>query len=323
MKKLTGIIVAATALSMCFIFTGCNTDDIPVVSYFTVLEDNQIFRIGDNILTTGEAAIALSKEQVRFETSYGSDVWTQKAGDITMEQYVKDIVKDDLAIDYMIASMADDYDIELDDNESEQVCADAEEYFNTLQSTSLYGIDITLEDAYSLYTTRALADKVYNSITEGKVEEISDEEARVITIEYIYMGISDDKKDEEVKASIDDVYDIVEAGNQDFIVLVNKYTEGITQDVVISRDDMSDAFNDEVFKLSDNEISPVFAADNGYYIVKCINSYMEDETARNKEQMEQQEKENYFAAQYDSYLKEVKTKFNDDAWNSLSILQDQ
>ena len=56
------------------------------------------------------------------------------------------------------------------------------------------------------------------------------------------------------------------------------------------------------FDLDNEEISDVFAADGGYYILKCLNTYLPDESEANKEKVARQEKQTRFQAIYDELM---------------------
>ena len=70
----------------------------------------------------------------------------------------------------------------------------------------------------------------------------------------------------------------------------------------MARGEKSQEYEDVAFDLDNEEISDVFAADGGYYILKCLNTYLPDESEANKEKVARQEKQTRFQAIYDCLL---------------------
>ncbi len=62
----------------------------------------------------------------------------------------------------------------------------------------------------------------------------------------------------------------------------------------MARGDESQEYEDVAFDLDNDEISDVFAADDGYYILKCLNTYLPEESEANKAKVEQQQKTERF-----------------------------
>lgn len=316
MKKLIGLLAV---LFVGIALTGCEKNNDLVNGLFNGLESDQILKIDETILTSGQAAIALEKEKSRYEDYYGTDIWDEKIGDITAEEYLKELVINDLSIDYGIASMAEEYDIVLTDEEKETADTEAKQYMDNLSSTTLCETEVTVDDAIMLYEVRALSDKVFTELTNDKLSEISDENARIIQVQYICIHVTEEQSKEDAQKKIEDVYEMVLAGNQDFINLVEKYSEQTSEIETISKEDKSEKFTDAAFSLSNDEISEIVFDNDAFYIIKCINNYMEDETIENKERMEDEAREFYFQNKYEEYLESVKTLFNEEAWDRIKF----
>ena len=87
-------IKSIAAIMMCgIILSGCSSK----IMFTTGLKSDQIFRIDGSVCTLPEAMILLSTEQKKYENSYGAEIWQQDCGGVTMEEYVKNNVKNQLA----------------------------------------------------------------------------------------------------------------------------------------------------------------------------------------------------------------------------------
>ena len=70
------------------------------------------------------------------------------------------------------------------------------------------------------------------------------------------------------------------------------------------------------FDLDNNGISDVFAADGGYYILKCLNTYME-ESEENKVKVAQKQKSERFRKVYSDLMQETLSEFQDQLWENI------
>ena len=73
------------------------------------------------------------------------------------------------------------------------------------------------------------------------------------------------------------------------------------------------------FDLDNEEISDVFAADGGYYILKCLNTYLPDESEANKEKVARQEKQTRFQAIYDELMADTISEYQERLWEKTDL----
>lgn len=83
--------------------------------------------------------------------------------------------------------LAKQHEVTLDEKEEEKVKEAAHAYYAGLNETEIRKMDISEETIEKLYAEYALADKVYEYIIKDINPEISDDEARTITVEHILI----------------------------------------------------------------------------------------------------------------------------------------
>lgn len=178
------------AFLMLFLLTACGDENSAKVVFTTGLDKTQVFRIGDQVCTVPEMMVYLTNTQNQYESVYSSEVWNISVDGVMLEENVKDTVLAKIAQIKAMYLLAQDRDVELDETEREKVEQAAAEYYASLNETEtvLMGVDEKIIER--LYEEYALADKVYRYIIQDVNPEISDDEARTITVQHILLRTS-------------------------------------------------------------------------------------------------------------------------------------
>lgn len=92
--------------------------------------------------------------------------------------------------------LAQKKEVTLDDKEKERAAAAGREYFTSLNSAEVTALNVTQDLITKMYEEYALAEKVYQTIVENVNPEVSDDEARTITVDMI--RVSDSAKASQV-----------------------------------------------------------------------------------------------------------------------------
>lgn len=314
MKKII-CLICMIVFTASFIYGCGGGKSSSVMSLFVNLESDQVFKIDDTICTLPEAMIVIMTEQNKYKGILGGDGWDTEIGDTTVKQYVLDNAKSRLSIIYALCAMAEDEDIELTAEEISNAEAEALEYYGTLSESEIEYTGAEKDDVINLVKYCVLAQKVYDTIAEQNMTvEISDERARVIDIQYIYTTD---------KERIDDIYKKSQDENQDFLLLAEKYSQDETTETYLKRSGSPDAFEETAFSLDTDEISGVIETDSGYYIIKCVDSYLKSETKANKESLISQAKTECVSEYYDDFVGGASTLFNDGVWKKIEFSDDE
>lgn len=322
-KQLTAV-VAAVVFAVTS-FSGCEVKtDTPVIGKFVGLDENQIFKIDELICNKPEYMLVLMNTQNQYRNDFGGTVdWNAKIDDNTiLQDFVKEKVKEDITVKYALAALAEKKGITLSDVKNTDITDVANEYYNSLNEAEKQYTGATKTDVETVFKNYLLADKLYSQLTENIGTNVSDEEARVIKIQYIRMN-SDNTKESKIKSTFQDVTDLVYGGYQQFSREAKQYSEDDIVEKTLKKNEVTALYEKEAFNLNSEEISSIIQDGTNYYLVYCVNSYLKEETAENKNNIISKMKQEEFNAQYDKFLKEAETDFNTNAWNDIELSNDE
>ena len=288
-------------------FSGCGLMENTEIVFTTGLSGDQLFKIGKSVCTLPEAMIYVMDYQRQYEGVYGVEMWEHDFGGITFEQYVKDTIVDQLASMKAITLLADDYEVSLSDEEQNKVSQAAEEYFDALSGEQTEYMDLKLEDVEDLYRDHVLSGKVYEEITKDVNTEVSDDEARIITVQQIRLDSAETA--ESVKAQLDE--------GRDFASLASTYSLDSQVTYTFGRGEHDSAFEEAAFALENDQTSGIIETEDGYYILKCVNNFDQEATEANKVTMVEKRRDELFGDVYDQLVAETPSQFNNRLWEKV------
>lgn len=329
LRFLAGLLVVLLAIAA---LCGCgNKDDGSVkVVLTTGFEKDEIFRIESISCSLPEIMVYLTNIQDQYENVYGTEIWNASPGGSTLEENVKDIALAKIAQIKTMNLMAKQYQVELGDEEEALVKEAAADYFASLNGTEIEQMGIEEETISSLYKEYALAQKVYQYIIKDINPEISDDEARTITVQQIliktYALDGTGKKIEFTSEAREDAYETackvlseIEEG-ADFDEMIRRYNEDEKSTYSFGKGEMDPAFEEAAFNLGTDEISGVVESEYGYHIIKCINTFDREETDSNKTMIVEQRRKEVFGQEYDQFVKSLTRKLNDELWRDVHFI---
>lgn len=299
--------VLLSAVMLAGSFSGCGLMENTEIVFTTGLSGDQLFKIGKSVCTLPEAMIYIMDYQRQYEGVYGVEMWEHDFGGITFEQYVKDTIVDQLASMKAITLLADDYEVSLSDEEQNKVSQAAEEYFDALSGEQTEYMDLKLEDVEDLYRDHVLSGKVYEEITKDVNTEVSDDEARIITVQQIRLDSAETA--ESVKAQLDE--------GRDFASLASTYSLDSQVTYTFGRGEHDSAFEEAAFALENDQTSGIIETEDGYYILKCVNNFDQEATEANKVTMVEKRRDELFGDVYDQLVAETPSQFNNRLWEKV------
>lgn len=314
--------------------TGCGSGGIGTkVVLTTGFGKDEVFRIETSSCSLTEIMVYLTNIQNRYESVYGTEIWDTNVDGVTLEQNVKDIALAQIAQIKTMNLMAEQYEVELGDDEKAQVENAADTYYNSLNDTEIEKLGVSKKTIEELYTEFALAEKMYQYTIKDINPEISDDEARTITVQHIliktYALDGTGKKIEYTEQAkrnaykeACEVYDLVQEG-EDFDELIRKYSEDDKSTYSFGKGEMDEAFETAAFNLGKDEISDIVETEFGYHIIKCLNTFDKDETNANKVKIVDQRRAEAFGQEYDAYVETLTRKLNEELWDSVGFIHDE
>ena len=328
-KRITAVFAVVLCL---FVLAACGQGGTKIV-FTTGLGKNEIFRIGRESCTKEEVMVYLTNTQNQYESVFGEEIWDISHKGITLEQNVKEMILASLTQIKTMYLLAEEKGIVLDESEEEKVKAAAEEYFGSLNDTERELMGVRQETIEKMYREYRLASKVYQEIIKDINPEISDDEARTITVQYIFTAVSDtdsagnlvseaQEKKQKAYEKISEAQALAVSGEQDFAELASKYSEDETITCSFGKGEMEPAFETAAFMLETDEISNIVETEKGYYLIKCLSTFDRAETDANKLEIVEQRRREAFGQEYDAFAESLAKNMNEKAWDELTMLHD-
>lgn len=314
--------------------TGCGKAGFGTkVVLTTGFDKDEVFRIETSSCTLPEIMVYLTNIQNRYESVYGEEIWSTNVGGVTLEQNVKDIALAQIAQIKTMNLMAKQYEVELSDEEKAQVENAASAYYNSLNDTEIERMGVSEKTINNLYTEFALAEKMYQYTIRDINPEISDDEARTITVQHILIktyaldgtgkkiDYTQHAKEEAYKQACQ-VLKLVQEG-EDFDELIRRYSEDDKSTYSFGKGEMDAAFEAAAFNLGKDEISDIVETEFGYHIIKCLNTFDKEETDANKIKIVDERRTEAFGQEYDAFVETLTRKLNEELWDSVSFIHDE
>ncbi len=296
--------VVSLLLALCLCLSGCGNTKIVLT---TGLASDELFRIGEVSCGLPEALIYLLNQKGSYEEVYGIEMWEYDIGDMTMEDYLKNQVISELAQVKSMVLLAGEQEILLTEEETARAQKAAAEYFASLSPQEADVLKTDQEMVEAMYRDYCLAFKTYRQITEDVSIEISEDEARIILLQQ--MLLPEEHLAEELRERLEE--------GEDFGSLASNYSKLSQTTVSVARGDKSGEYEEVAFDLDNEEISRVFPGDGGYYILKCLDTYLEEESEANKVQVAQRQKTERFQGIYEDLMKDTLSEFQEKLWQEV------
>ncbi|MBQ7955670.1 MAG: peptidylprolyl isomerase [Lachnospiraceae bacterium] len=319
--------------SLLLFLTACGEGDTTVV-LTTGFKKDEVFKIEKVSCTLPEIMIYLTNTQNQYENVYGQQIWETDLDGVTLEENVKETVLARMAQVKSMTLLAQSKGVVLDEYELALADQAANEYFQSLNETEIALMGIEHEDVRRLYEDYALAQKVYKQIIRDINPEISDDEARTITVQHILIktytidGTGQkveftEHAKETAYATAAEVHALATSGEQSFETLAGKYSDDEVLTYSFGKGEMDQAFESAAFNLGNGEISGIVESRNGYHIIKCMNTFNREETDNNKLKIVEERKKEVFGQEYDAFVNTLTRKLNDELWQQVEFIHDE
>ncbi len=298
----------------------------------TGFDRDEVFRIESASCSVPELMVYLTNTQNQYESIYGARIWEKELYGKTLEQNVKDNVLAELAEIKVMRLLADKYGVALNEREKTLAEQAGAEYFASLNETEIAAMDVDEKVIVTMYEEYAIANKVYQYIIKDINPEISDDEARTITIAHIMIRTSSTDGsgrrvpygETEKKAAYDrarEVLGLIRSG-EDFDSLVTRYNEDNRSIYSFGKGEMEPDFEKAAFNLGTDEISDIVETEYGYHIIKCISTFNREETDANKVKIVEQRRKEVFGQEYEAFANSLTRNMNAEVWESVAMIHD-
>ncbi|MBQ3559839.1 MAG: peptidyl-prolyl cis-trans isomerase [Agathobacter sp.] len=310
-RKVVTLCLAVALLSSTI--TGCTIGDTEFVLNMNSVGRNHVFSINGEKCTKEEARLYLCNYQNIYGYAYSINLWEyddkKLAEDGSLEEYVKDITLAELANSMCMEQLAEQQELTLTQEEKDKVAKAAEEYYESLSKEERSYIGVDKNKMKRFYEKYAISQKLYNTLTQGINEEVSDDEARVMHIQQIF--VKSEEKAQLVQKKL--------ANKEKFESLATTYNEADIIERNLARGEYPEAVDDVVFHLDDGEISTMITTDKGYYFIKCLDKFDKELTEENKEIIIAKRRKEQFEDKLIEFIENSQFDLNEKVWDEIKV----
>ncbi len=330
------LLSVAVAAALVMSLPGCSFQDAldRRIVFTTGFDDRTVFRIEDASCSLSEAMVYLVNTQKEYEATFESDIWEKETDAGTVEDRLKESVLAKIAQIKVMNLLAAENGIELTEQEKNLARQAADEYYETLTDADKTAMaDVTSDDITQIITQQALANKLYDYIIRDINPEISDDEARTITVEQILIKTYTlDESGEKVpysarekSAAYNRIREVLKKlwADASFEELMAEYNEADEGTISFGKGGMESVYETAAFNLGTEEVSKIVETSEGYVIIKCISTFNREETEANKVKIVDKRKREVFGAQYDAFVATLSKQLNTKLWDSISLNEDE
>ena len=331
LKRYTLRKIVAVCMILCVFagFYGCSSDKTIVLT--TGLKEDQIFRIESAVCTKPELMVYLMTVKNSYEEIYGEEIWNTETSGESIKDSIKETVLARISKVKVLTLMAKERKITLSEDETGRTKAAAKKFWDSLSDDEKTALDVSENVIVQMYQDYAIAEKVYLSLVSDINPEISDDDARTVTVSHImiktthtdFSGVKTSYSEAamaDAKHRAELVYSRILEG-EDFSKLVLEYNEDVKSEYSFRKGEMDPVYEETAMNLGNGEISPVIKTKEGFYIIQMLNAFDKDETDANKQAMIKQMKEDAFQSAYESFLNTLTGNLNAKVWEEIDFTE--
>ena len=335
-KKKKTVAVCGVLLAAALSLGGCSTKGGLKVVLTGGLSRNELFSVNKAAMTLPEAKLLLMTELARYRNLYGEEMLSRQFGGQTLEESVKESTLDLVGKLLVMDEMADKYQIRLNEEDTANILSASAEYMDTLTETEKAFTGASESDVQHLFEKALLADRVYAELTGEQTIEVSDDEARVVTVRHIFISTAGSGQTGNAgeEASADESQAIAAAGDAynramsaydqlrqgaDFDSMAQQYSDDAQEEYQVARGDVEQKLEEALFSLDTGELSTVMQNSTGYHIFLCVNNFDREATDQNKQKLLEERRWEAFEQTYNAFARDQVCQFSQRKWDAITL----
>lgn len=326
-------VILATILIMVMLLAGCgDLSDVRVVMSVGMSKD-EVFRVDDMTCSRTEMLVYISNIAGEYVDVYGRDIFEASVEGETLGENVKQLALAKVSQVKVINLLALDRGVEPTEELLSVINEATDEYLESISEEELSRYQIDRDKIYDMYYEYGMSKLMYSTIIKDINPEISDDEARTITVEHILLKTFDIDENgnrveldsftkEEKKRLAEELVQRIDGG-ENFETLAAEYSEDENLTYAFGKGEMDAVFENAAFNLSGGEVSGVVETEFGYHIIKCISTFNKEITDENKVKILKNRRDQAFRDIYDDFEENVSRELNDKIFDSLPDMKDE
>ena len=263
-------------------------------------------------LSYGEAMVFVTMEKNKYDLNFGSEIWDLKSGNgkLYFRDYLVNNVKNFVEKLMILELAGRELNVSMNTSDIKEVELAADEYMSGLTEEDLAYMNCEREDVVKAFYDYHMARLTIDNISKGAISELSVSEAKVIKVQY--MAFND-------KETAEETVDLVNVKNANFMYYARSRSVDKVYELVVKKgSDFSTRFP-EIFYLTKGELSSILKSENKYYLFKCIDDYLVEETENRRIELLAALKNDEFNKYFKKYETKYKLKSNSRYWQEIDL----
>lgn len=288
-----------------------------------------VVTVGDQKVYYSEAMIYFQYIKAKYESYFGSEIWAYDFTGKTFEEMAKEEIMNMITQTKIISGKAAEYNVVLTEEEENGIRVSATDFLEdvTEEDKLLYGLN--QEVVENFYRDNKLYERVYDAATMNVNTDVSNEDAKQITIQYVYVPtVTVDDKEEvtpfseaEKEKALIKVNELLESAKEttDFSHFAQINSSSSDIEKTFGKTDKGISYSEEAFNLKTGELSDIIETDEGYYILYCVSDYNEDATLEKKESIIASRQNLSFQSLFEEWATKEKIEIKEKIWSTMRL----
>ena len=295
------------------------------------LAEGILMVIGNESIPYEEAFAYVYMLKQQYESAMGENIWDcQVEEGVDFESYAKDQIVDLIMQTKIISQQGENLDIHLTEDEIWEAKSMASRFMKTVSEEDAAEYRLTEELMAGIYEDHILAGKVYEIVTNEVDTNISDAEAKQVTVQYLMVmtkGIDvngnkvemNAEEQKQAKKEAKALYKKAKELTTNFYTFAETNTDAKEVEITFGENNMPKDFGEVAMELKKDQMSPLITGENGYYIVYCVNDFDEDATMAKKEEIIAKRKDELFRQKYLEWSERIKLVISTAMWDAIEF----
>ena len=321
-----------SAMMFTIALTGCGS-----VVFVSGLEGDELFSVGTQNGSRREFVVYLTTLENQYKETYGEDVFT-RAGNETVGESLKENALELLVKVKALNEIAEGMELASDETDEALARQAMTRWMDSLSDADRAYLDITQNEVLTMYLEYDLALQAAEALIADIDTEVSDDEARTVTVQSIliktYTTDADGNRVEftesekaEAKARAEAIRQEIQDGMDNllgitFVSWMAEYNEDSVTTYTFGRGEVDSAFEEAAFNQAVGTISDVVETEDGYRIIKTISISDDAETLANKEAIAAARAEAAYEETYDALVSQMDYNLSKERWAQITLCDD-